>query len=274
MPSNLPLTNLTILVPRTTPHPLTAAITTAGGTPIPCPVLRILPPQNPAPLLTTLTTLTQPNLSPHLLIFTSTHAVHQVATLLNRHRLTIPSSLLIATVGPQTAAACHRAGLSVTFTPPHHFGTEGLLQTLKPRDTAAKSIIIFRAQPTQDTLTTTLTARSASVTQIETYRRQLAPSLPPGLLTCWHAGQVHLVIVPSTAIIDALITLLGPEHRPLLLTTQICAYSPRIAAHCQHLNLTTSPLITSQPTDQSCLKTLTHWAKTTRPPSKRATLPL
>ncbi len=264
-----PLAGIGVLVTRPAGRGanLGARIEKLGGEAVAFPVINIAPPADEGALLAAVEGLGEID----LVIFVSVHAVNGVATLLRprlrQRSVRIPAGTRVAAVGPKTAAQCARAGIAVDFVARERIDSEGLLAELRGFDVAGKKVRIFRGQSGRETLKQGLEARGAGVRYVESYRREIADPPPEPLqplLKRWRAGQIHLVVVSSAAVLDALRTLLGPCNRGLLEETPVCAYSRRVAEYCRAAGAGAGAraeiLAAEKPTDESAVAAIVEWA--------------
>lgn len=253
-----PLGGIGVLVTRPAGRaaPLCALIEKHGGRAVAFPVIDIAPPEEDGAVASALRRLEEID----LLIFVSAHAVHGVTEALGQRRLNIPPRVRVAALGPKTAAQCGRASIPVDFVPREHINSEGLLEELSGFDVAGKNILIFRGQSGRELIRQALEARGARVRCVASYRRQIAaPPLAP-LLARFRKNQIHLVVVGSAAVMDALLELIGPRHRGLLEATPVFAYSRRVADYCRDLGLPGEIRAAEKPTDESIVDAIIEWA--------------
>ena len=240
---------------------LCALIEKHGGEAIAFPVIEIAPPDDDGALLSALRRLGEAD----LIIFVSVHAVRGVSEALRQHGLQIPSETRVAAVGPKTAAQCEQAGIHVDFVPRARIDSEGLLEELRGFEAAGKNILIFRGQSGRDLIKEVLKSRGATVRYVESYRRRVASSsvapVAP-LLERWRKNEIHLVVIGSAAVLDALLELLGPRNRALLEATPVFAYGERVAEYCRAAGLAGEIRAAKQPTDESIVAAILEWAAT------------
>ncbi len=256
-----PLHGIGVLVTRTVARAetrtetLSSLITKHGGRAVIFPVIDIAPPADDGALRSALQQLGEVD----LMIFVSVHAVHGVADALKEQRLQIPPHTRVAAVGPKTAKQCERASIEVDFVPRERINSEGLLEELSGFDAAGKNILIFRGQSGRELLKQELESRGASVRYLESYRHQIAAQPPPSVLAEWRKNEIHLAVVGSTAVMDALLQLTAPHHRTLLEATPIFAYSQRVADYCRSTGFPGKIRIAKKPTDESIVEAIIEW---------------
>ena len=178
-------------------------------------------------------------------VLVSAPSVTAVATELNALKLRPPKNLRIAAVGPQTARAARTANLPVHLQPKQNFSSEGLLQAWQNTNLKNKKILIFRAQTGRGWLARQLKARSAQVSHIACYQRQMQTLTPA-------ATAPKLILISSLGSLRALQT----SAKNKLLATQLrgagaLAYSPRLMHHCRTARLFAWSETTAEPTDSA-----------------------
>lgn len=233
------------------------SMTQLGGSVIKYPVIAIYPPRNLSALQNALQNLHTTD----LLIFVSRHAVREISKMLRQHNLTIPTCTKVAAVGPQTARQCAQQYIAVDYVAQQYSGSEGLLFALEKFDVYQKNILIARGQSGRELIKRTLESRGAVVCYIESYRR--APTNLPiaNLLARLRAGEVHVIIVTSIALVDGLVDKLikaDANYRKLLARTTAFTYSERVAKHCRAVGFSQS-VAAQSPGDTELLTALKKW---------------
>ena len=249
-----PLAGMRVLVtrPRARAAALSARIEMHGGEAVAFPVIDIGPPDERA-----LNAALQHLDDIALLVFVSAHAVEFVADYLTRHRRHIPPTTRVAALGPQTAARCQQAAITVDYAARERIDSEGLLAELRAFEVADKDILICRAQSGREALKRGLQARGARVRYVESYRRQAAN--PPPLK--WNENPIDAILISSPAVLDALIQSLGPRHRHLLDTTPIFTYGERVATYCRQAGIGGEIVASKQPSDESVVEAMLAWRR-------------
>jgi uroporphyrinogen III methyltransferase/synthase len=160
-----PLAGWRVAVTRPTPSagPLVAALERLGADPFMAPVIRIVPPEDRAPLVAAIAAIGTYD----WVVFTSANAVRAVGPLLGR-RTWRPRSAAprIAAVGPATAGALEQQGIPVDFVPPRFDGaTVGEMLDLRP----GQRVLLPRSAIGSAMLPDALRARGARVDSIVAY---------------------------------------------------------------------------------------------------------
>lgn len=141
---------------------LLESLRTLGATPIAAPAIRILPPEDPQPLLEALERLDTMD----WLVCTSANAVRAVVTA-RGPEATWPTSLRIAAVGTATAVALRAAGATIAFTPSQAVA-DALGRELPV--TAGDHVLWPHGDLAGPAIVDTLTARGATVRAPVAYR--------------------------------------------------------------------------------------------------------
>ena len=199
-----------VVVTRDEPYdgPLSARLRELGLEVLWWPVVRVLPPSDPAALQALLGQLEQFD----WIVFTSRHAVEAVTGQVP----VAPRRVRVAAVGASTAAALHEQGWSAAVVP-EHASAASLLQALTPLITPGARILFPASSRALPTLAGGLRQLGAQVVQVEAYRTQGAAL---DVRTCRarieHAS-VGAVTFTSPSGVDELEQALGSEHFKRLL---------------------------------------------------------
>lgn len=161
----LPLAGLTVIVARddAPDDDVSAAIIAAGGTVVPLPLMRVVPPLDVRPLHDAVSQLADP--APWAaIVFTSRHAVAAVAT-----QAPAPTDVVVAAVGDATARALQGLGWPV-----HVVGDGGgavlAARLVAAVDLAGRRVLWPRAEDAHDGLRPALEAAGATVDDVVAYR--------------------------------------------------------------------------------------------------------
>jgi len=139
----------------------------------------------------------------------------------------LPEQLRLAAVGDGTAAAMRAAGLTVDCQPDISNGSEGLLQMPAMQNLIGQRVLIVRGDGGRELLADTLSARGATITYVEVYRRVLAMH---GHASCLRAMHADKLICTSVAGVDNLCRILS-EFKADLLCKPLVVVSERIRQH-------------------------------------------
>jgi len=225
---------------------LCAQLETIGCRPLPLPTLIIAPLS--ASALNQFATLLARRPAPDWLIFVSANAVEQSWPLISaKTRLATQSQF--AAVGPATAAALVKRGVTVSTIPRFQYDSDGLLALPEFTAPLASRIVIIRGQGGRERLATQLTQRGAQVDYGECYRRAL-PADGAIQLTQWlQEGAIDLVIVTSRAALRNLFELATlADHETLKKLTYVLL-SPTIEKTATTLGITGRLLVAKQASD-------------------------
>lgn len=255
MADTAPLSGVRVLItrPRAQAEALARAIRADGGEPVLFPLIDILPVSDPARLDAILATLDRFDLA----IFISPNAVQFALTHLSARGRFWPASLPIAVIGAGTAQALAAHDLHAAVTPRERFDSEALLAEPALQAVAGRRILILRGEGGRALLADTLTARGATVTYAECYRR--APPLPDPQAGQWLApGAVDIAVFTSRDALDNLLQLYDEAGRRLLRDTPALVVSTRLAEQVIRHRPRHAPLI-ARAGDTELLHALRTW---------------
>lgn len=103
-----------------------------------------------------------------MLVFVSRNAVQCFAAGFKRE---LPNNLQCVAVGAATARCMADLGLKVDIQAPPPAGSDSLLALPEMQDVAGKQVMIVRGETGRELLADTLTARGATISYLEVYRR-------------------------------------------------------------------------------------------------------
>lgn len=235
-------------------EPLAILIEQAGGTAFRFPTIEIAPPIDPEPLLAVLDRLADYDLA----VFVSANAVEQTFAWLRVRALAWPAGLPAACVGKATAAALAARGVTA-IAPPHRFDSESLLALPALQQVTGKKVVIFRGNGGRELLADALTERGATVTYAECYRRVRPQADAQALIEHWRRGEIHIVVITSTASLHNLFEMLGETARAWLTHTAVVVLSEAQARTCRELGFSTEPLVAGEASDTAILETIRAW---------------
>jgi len=210
LPSSLPLSGKRIVITRRREQSgeLRRALVALGAEVTEFPTIEIRNPASWEPLDNAIRRLTEFD----YLLFTS---VNGVLSFLARLRacggdVRDLAGLQVGAIGPATAAALARAGVSVDFVPTE-YRAEGLLESLSDHDVRGKTFLIPRAKVARDLVPRALKERGASVEVVEAYET-VAPSLPPGEIDRLLSPRPHAITFTSSSTVSNFAKLMGEER--------------------------------------------------------------
>ena len=217
-----PLAGMGVLVTRPSHQAgaLLAALEAAGAAAYHLPLIEITP-EPPARVQDAIA-----GLAVHeLVIFVSTNAANHGRSVLDR----LPAR--VAAIGPATAAALHRAGITVDILPDGGYDSEHLLDTEALRDVDGLTITIVRGQDGREKLATTLRSRGATVQYLPVYQRR-ARSLDADersqIEEVCRERRIDAVVVMSVASFEALLAALPQTCLPALSKARLVGPSERV----------------------------------------------
>lgn len=143
----------------------------------------------------------------------------------------LPPALRLAAVGDGTAAAMRERGYRVDCQPDISNGSEGLLQMPPMQNLSGQRVLIVRGEGGRELLADTLSARGATISYIEVYRRAPAMHDHSSCIVAMHADKL---VCTSVAGVDNLCQILS-EFKTDLLCKPLVVVSERIRQHAQAL---------------------------------------
>jgi uroporphyrinogen III methyltransferase/synthase len=210
LPSSLPLSGKRIVITRRREQSgeLRRALVALGAEVTEFPTIEIRNPASWEPLDKAIRRLTEFD----YLLFTSVNGVLSFLARLRACGGDVPdlAGLQVGAIGPATAAALARAGVSVDFVPTE-YRAEGLLESLSNHDVRGKTFLIPRAKVARDLVPRALKERGASVEVVEAYET-VAPSLPPGEIDRLLSPRPHAIIFTSSSTVSNFAKLMGEEQ--------------------------------------------------------------
>ncbi|MBK6847958.1 MAG: uroporphyrinogen-III synthase [Proteobacteria bacterium] len=207
-----------------------------GALALTMPTLAVVPPPDPAPLLSAVGALA----SYQRLILTSANAVTALAQTLEQLGLDarVLAGVDVCAVGPATAARLQQLGVRADRVATDH-RAEGLLALLPATLVRGERVLLLRAARARELLPDTLRLRGAQVDVVTAY----VTTLPPP--EQWQAGlaalrarQVDAVLFTSASTAEHFSRIVGAELSALLTGLTVAAIGPITAAACRALGLT------------------------------------
>jgi len=224
-----PLAGRTIAVTRSREQAsdLVEVLTRLGATVIEAPAVRFEDTPDWAPLDAALDALA----SYDWLVLTSATTLPRVLTHMRARgldvaefRKAVEQGLLVAAVGPGTAAALEPLGFPALVLP-ETYRAEGLVAALQGRDWQGARVFLPRALEARDVLPEALRARGARVDAVAAYRTVASPEGVALARAALEAGLLDAVTLTSGAIVRAFVQGLGPA-RDRLATTALVSIGP------------------------------------------------
>lgn len=230
---------------------LAEAIHGAGGQALAFPLIEIAPAED----LTELAAATAELEGFDLAFFVSPNAVAQaLAYILPRRPW--PSHLRVATVGPGSQAALHRAGFPQVVAPASGFDSEAVLALpeFQAGAVAGRRVVIFRGDGGRDLLGEALLARGARVRHVSCYRRQVPAADPAPLLERARSGRLAGLVLTSSEGVRNLTRIVGGAGMAALANVPVFVPHPRIGEAARQAGF--ARVVLTGPGDQGVLAAL------------------
>ncbi|WP_006786677.1 uroporphyrinogen-III synthase [Thiorhodospira sibirica] len=229
----------------------------AGGQPVLFPVMDIVALDESAALCGIMERLDEFAIA----LFVSPNAVNIALNWLHARQRRLPAHVQLGAVGRKSAQALERFGYMVSICPPGGFDSEALLALDALQAVAGKQVVIFRGEGGRELMAQTLTARGATVTFAEIYKR-VSPDVDMApLRQRWSRGEVNLVTITSAEGLRNLYEMLDPLMRTWLASTDMLVGHERIAAVALQLGMKKHPWVAADPSDESMFAALLQWAQ-------------
>jgi uroporphyrinogen III methyltransferase/synthase len=157
-------------------------------------------------------------------IFTSTNGVERLVARMAGHGLAADAlrSCRLAAIGPATAEALTRRGLSPRLVP-RAFVAEALLKALDAEDLRGGRVLLARAAEARDVLPAGLAARGAKVDVVPVYRTVADPAGGAVARTAVRAGGADAVVFTSPSTVIFFARLFEPGEAARLLAGSVVA---------------------------------------------------
>lgn len=232
---NRPLFGKRVLVTRARAQAsaLSERLAALGALPIELPAIRILPPEDDAPLDAALARLPEYD----WVIFTSVNGVARAFERLaaaGRDARAVGGARVCA-IGPATAAALAERGIRADRVPPE-FVAESILAALASEPLDGRRVLLPRADIARDALAVGLAERGAMVDQVAAYRTVPEVEIDPATLTQVRTGAIDIVTLTSSSTARNLVAALGGDLSGLQ-AALVAAIGPVTAATARELGL-------------------------------------
>jgi uroporphyrinogen-III synthase len=112
-------------------------------------------------------------------------------------------------------------------------------------------VVIFRGNGGREVLRETLLARGAEVDYVEVYQRKCPDVDAQHIQTLLQPGYLDCITITSNEALQNLVTMAGPEGRPLLLRVPLVVMGGRQATLAQQLGFVHAPLIAANASDEA-----------------------
>ena len=221
-----PLFGTRVLVtrPRQQAAEMVAALREAGAEAVVHPMLRLLPPEDPAPVDAALARLDAYD----GLIFASVNAVRFFAERAAERGVDWTSGAAdVFCVGPRTAEAARAEGLAVRGVPESRYDAEGLLAAIEKHfPPAGRRFLLPRTSEGRDELPTGLRVAGATVDCVSVYR-SAPPDVDPELIRApLVAGAIQALTFTSPLTVTNFSALLDAEARSAAARCWIASIGP------------------------------------------------
>jgi uroporphyrinogen-III synthase len=197
-------------------------------------------------------------------VFASVHAVALGARAIRK-----TESVRIAAIGKATASALNAADLPADIVPNAPYTSEALLAHPAFHPAPGDRVVIVRGEGGRDALREALTARGATVTTFDVYRR-VKPAVTAEEIAAleqrWANEGIDAVTATSVDTYSNLLALLTPAGRELLFRTPLLVPTPRIVDAARASGWNGDALITTSADDAAIVGTLARWRTRARIP--------
>ena len=194
----------------------------------------------------------------NIVIFVSVNAVNYALKALKSLKLDFPENLIVAAVGPSTAAALQKNEVQVDIVPEKDFSSEGLLATPELDDIAGEQILIFKGEYGRELLSAELVDRYAQVDSIECYQRVIPKVDTKPIIKLLNADDVDAITATSVSSIKNLFEMFGDDGN-LLTQVPFVVASRRIAEVCEDFEINNT-VIADNAGDKAMLEALSELA--------------
>jgi len=213
---------------------LRALLEDEGAQVVEFPTIRLVPPEDFAPLDRAITCLPEYG----WVVFTSRNGVEACC---DRMRALghCPEDLRVArlaAIGPGTAAALEAAGLHVDLAP-IEFRAEALVDAFGAVDLRDVHVLLPRAAAARDVLPDGLRSRGAIVDVVAVYRTEVERAQAPEARRRLLEAPVDAVTFTSSSTVRSFVELLGPDADRMLRGALVACIGPVTAATARDLGL-------------------------------------
>ena len=196
-----------------------------------------------------------------VVIFVSRNAAEFGVALLKEEGRSLQGMTVFA-VGLGTAACLKALGVQHIITPASEFSSEGLLRLdgLSETKIKHKRIVIFRGVGGREYLAKTLMRRDAVVEYCECYERSKPVLVLGSALKKQGIKVPDIGLATSIEVLDNLVEKIEDEGIDQLFDMQMLVVGARVGQEVEARGFTHHPLVVENPSDDSILKRLIHWA--------------
>jgi uroporphyrinogen III methyltransferase/synthase len=196
-----------------------------GADPVVVPTIEIHPPSDPSPMIEAVAELAARY---DWVVLTSANGVDRLFAEIVRQGKDARAfgTAKIAAIGPGTAAALERHGLSADVVAKEHKG-EGLAAELLGAVDGNARVLVARAEVARDALPDALRAAGCTVDVVAVYKTRAPPrALLEGLSTLLDAREIDAVLFTSSSTVDHLCDALEARASELLAKTCVASIGP------------------------------------------------
>ncbi|MFB3786253.1 MAG: uroporphyrinogen-III synthase [bacterium] len=174
-----------------------AAVRRRGGLPISCPMIDILPPEDPTPLDSALRHME----SFDWIFFTSVHSVRFFFGRAEMLGLTDvpPVQVRLAVIGPATAAELARHHLHPHFTADRFTGADFVEEFRRTQTVTGKRFLLPLSSIARATIVEALREAGGEVTAVTAYRNAPVTSLPEEIVTRLQHNEIDWILFTSSS---------------------------------------------------------------------------
>lgn len=214
---------------------LSEAIEEAGGEPLEFPTIRVVEPEDYAPLDRAIGELNTFD----WIIFTSVNGVQAFFQRLRHHCKDVRElyRARLCAIGPKTREALENYGLLVE-TVPGEYRAEKIIEALRDKVAAGTKILLPRADIARKVLPEALKQMGANVTEVTAYRTVAGNGDSARVREMLKHGEIHLVTFTSSSTVHNLVKMLNaPNLEALLKGVTMACIGPVTAGTARDLGL-------------------------------------
>lgn len=189
-------------------------------------------------------------------IFISSNAVQNGMTRVLQRFPQLPVNLKLAAIGPVTATELTKMTGREILIPKGRFDSESLLSLPQMQAMQGQRVMIFRGVGGREVLADTLSARGATVTFAECYRRINPQTTSTPLKALWQNGEFQAIVVTSSEAMRHLLQMTSHGSADWLQKIAICVNHARIAEQAHTVNSSLNIHIADAPGDPAMLACL------------------
>lgn len=196
-----------------------------GADPVVVPTIEIHPPRDPAPLIDAVTNLSRYG----WVVLTSANGVEKVWSEVQRQGRDARAfaSSKIAAIGPGTASALSKYGITADLVPRDHKGEGLAAELLKAMGDSKPRVLLARAEVARDVVPDSLRAAGCMVDVVPAYETRSPPKpLIEALAALLEANEIDAVTFTSSSTVEHFCKALDPRAPELLANTCVASIGP------------------------------------------------